>query len=275
MADVDASDGRGGAQIGAGFAGCGGEGLGDGAHATDDVAEEPLHLVVSAGEEVEQKAERGAGLRGAAVFSVEAVGEEKGADLLVFEVALKKVTEAAGEEFDEAGDLRAGDLAETGAEPESVHLAAQAANGKIGRRLEEEGLKIPSQALELVVHARELAGVAARKLIDLAEGAIAIGPPGERGAVWKWDEQGGIAGNHLETERGETEFVNDFGAKHAGDVGGGGGAAIGGDFLGYAAAAENFAAFEKSDGETGASEVGGGGEAVVAAADDDGVARQG
>src|SRR5450631_568117 len=93
-------------------------------------------------------------------------------------------------------------------------------------------------------------------------------------AVGERDLEGGIAGDHAESVIGEMEVANDFGAEHAGDVGGGGSAATGGDLFGNTASADNVAAFEDQSGVSGASEIRGGGEAVVAGADDDGVVNR-
>ena len=88
------------------------------------------------------------------------------------------------------------------------------------------------------------------------------------------DLERGIAGNHTESVIDEMEVTNDFRAKHAGDVGSGGGAATRSDLFGDTAAAHDVAAFEDEGGVSRAREVGGSREAVVASADNNGVVNR-
>ena len=143
-ADFDAEGARGG-----------GHRLRDGAHAPDHVAVEALDLVLAAGEQVEQKAERGAGLVGAAVLSVEAVGQHERLDLLGLVVAVEEVPEASRQEGDHPGDLGARDRAHAPADPPELAQAREAARFEVRRRLEEERLKVAGEAFELLVHPHE------------------------------------------------------------------------------------------------------------------------
>jgi hypothetical protein len=73
---------------------------------------------------------------------------------------------------------------------------------------------------------------------------------------------------------GEMEVADNLGAKHAGDVGSGGGAAVRSDLFGDTASADDVSAFEDEGGVSGAREIGGSSETVVASADNDGVANR-
>jgi hypothetical protein len=73
---------------------------------------------------------------------------------------------------------------------------------------------------------------------------------------------------------GEMEVADNFGAKHAGDVGSGGGAAARSDLFSDTASADDVAAFEDEGGVPGARQIGGSREAVVASADNDGVVNR-
>ena len=68
--------------------------LRDRAHAADHVAHEALELVLAAGEQVEEQAERRARLVRAAVLAVDVVGEHERLDLLGLVVAVEEVAEA-------------------------------------------------------------------------------------------------------------------------------------------------------------------------------------
>jgi hypothetical protein len=85
----------------------GGHRLCDRAHAAEHVAVEALTWC-SPPEQVEEQAERRAGLVGPAVLSVEAVGEHQRLDLVRRVVAVEEVAEAARQEGHHAGDLLAG-----------------------------------------------------------------------------------------------------------------------------------------------------------------------
>ncbi len=93
-------------------------------------------------------------------------------------------------------------------------------------------------------------------------------PVGER------DLERGIAGDHAESVIGEMKVADNFRAKHAGDVGSGGGAAARSDFFGDTASTDGVAAFEDESGVSGACEIGGSSQAVVASADHDGVVNR-
>ena|SRR3979411_2618649 len=93
-------------------------------------------------------------------------------------------------------------------------------------------------------------------------------PVGER------DLERGIAGNHPESVIGKMEVADNFGAKHAGDVGSGGSATARSNLFRNTTSANDVAAFEDESRIPGASEIRGSGESVVASADDDGIVNR-
>ena len=84
----------------------------------------------------------------------------------------------------------------------------------------------------------------------------------------------GITGDHAKSVICEMEVADDFGAKHAGDIRSGGGAAARCDLFGNTASADDVAAFEDDGGVSGASQIGGSSEAVVASADHDSIVNR-
>src|ERR1700730_13808607 len=70
------------------------------------------------------------------------------------------------------------------------------------------------------------------------------------------------------------EVADNLGAKHAGDVGSGGGAAARSDLFGNTASADDVAAFEDEGGVSGASEICGSGQTVMASAHNDGIVNR-
>src|SRR3982074_3308282 len=87
-------------------------------------------------------------------------------------------------------------------------------------------------------------------------------PVGER------DLERGIAANHPESVIGKMEVADNFGAKHAGDVGSGGSATARSNLFRNTTSANDVAAFEDE------SRIPGSGESVVASADDDGIVNR-
>src|SRR6266542_2686329 len=79
------------------------------------------------------------------------------------------------------------------------------------------------------------------------------------------------AGQHGKAVALELQLADDFRAKEAVDVAGGGNFKAGPQCLGDDATADEFAAFEDEDSAPGAGQVGGGHQAVVAGPDDDGI----
>ena len=93
-------------------------------------------------------------------------------------------------------------------------------------------------------------------------------PVGER------DLERGIAGDHAQSVIGEMEVADNFGAKHAGDIRSGGGAAARSDLLGDTTSSDDVAAFEDEGGVSGAREIGSSSKAIVASADNDSVVNR-
>ncbi len=79
----------------------------DGAHSANYVTVETLDFAVAAAEQMKQQAEGGAWVVGAAMFSVNIVGEKHRLHFFGFVIAIEKIAEAAGQERDELGHLRA------------------------------------------------------------------------------------------------------------------------------------------------------------------------
>jgi hypothetical protein len=92
--------------------------------------------------------------------------------------------------------------------------------------------------------------------------------------VGEWDLERGIAGDHAKSVIGEMQVADNFGAKHAGDVGSGGSAIARSNLFRNTTSANDVAAFEDESRIPGASEIRGSGESVVASADDDGVVNR-
>jgi len=88
-------------------------GVGDGAHAAHDVSVEALQFVLAAAEQMEEQAERGAGLVRSSVLAVDVVGEEKRLHLFGFVIAIEEVTKASRQKRDELRDFRGRDAAES------------------------------------------------------------------------------------------------------------------------------------------------------------------
>ena len=263
-AGANASHRRAGADLHAALAAGRGHGLGDRPHPAHHVAHEPLHLVLAAGEEMEEQAEGGARVVGSAVLAVDVVGEDQRLDLLRLVVPVEELAEAAGQERHHLRDLAAADAPEAPRRAEQLAQALDAARARIGRRLQEERLEIASQPLELGVDAHPGLRVLRGDALDLRHHPLALGPPGHRGPVRKGHLQVGIAGHHAEAVGAEVDVADDLGPQHARDVGGGGGPTAGGDLLGHAAAAHDLAALDHQGAQAGAAEVDGRGQAVVA-----------
>ena len=208
---------------------------------------------------------------GTAVLAVHVVGEEERLDLLGLVVAVEEVAEAAGQERDHAPDLGGRDVAEAPADPQRLEEAREPARADVRRRLEEEGLEVARQALQLVVDADERARVADRELLELAHRLLAVRPPGHDGAIGKRHEQRRIARDHLEAVRRELQVADDLGAQHARDVGRRRRAAARRDLLGHAGAADDRPPLEDERREPAAREIGRRRQAVVPGTHDDGV----
>ncbi len=166
LADVDAGDGRAGADLGSELAGRRGHRLRDGAHAADHVAVEALELVLAAREEMEQEADRRARRVRAAVLAVDVVREKERLDLLALVVAVEEVAEAPRQERDHAADLVPRDPAKAFADAEPLQDSGEPPGMHVRGRLQKEGLQIAGQSLELVV--------------DPLERPSVLGPKGSR-----------------------------------------------------------------------------------------------
>ena len=243
--------------------------LRDGAHAAEDVAVEALDLVLAAGQQMEEQAQGGSGRIGSAVLAVDVVREEERLDLLGLVVAVEEIAEAAGQERDHAPGLGRRDAAEAAADAQRLEKPRPAPRSDVRRRLEEEGLEVAGEALELVVHPHERLRVRGRELFELRDGALALRPPRNGGAVRKRDQQRRIAGHHAQAVPGEIQVADDLGPEHARDVGRRGRAAAGSDLLGHAGAADDRAPLEHERREARPREIGGRRQAVVPAAHDD------
>jgi hypothetical protein len=230
---------------------------------------ESLLGVVAAAEQVEEEADRAAGLVGPAVLAIEGVRQYERLDLLGLVMAVQEFAQAARQERDHRRDVVAADAADAPSHPQRLEDAGQAAGVDVRGGFHEERLEVAGESLEPAVDRAERLGVSLRERAQLGHGAARVGPPGEVGVVGERHVQGGIAGHHAQPVGGERQLVDHLGSQHARDVGRRGGAAAGVDLLGDAAAAHDLAPLEHQRAQAGAGEVRGGGEAVVAGADDD------
>jgi hypothetical protein len=235
------------------------------------VAVEALLLVLAAGEQVEEQAERRPRLPGTAVLAVDAVGEHERLHLLGFVVAVEEVAKAARQERGHLGDLIAGDAAEALSDAKRLHDAGKPCGVDVGRRLEKEGLEIARELLQAGVDPREGRCVPRRQALQLRDRRAHVRPPREDVAVGKRHLERGIAGHHAQAVRAQAEVADDLGPEHARDVRRGGGPAARCDLLRDAAPAEDLAALQDEHAEPPAREIGGRGEAVVAPAHHHGV----
>src|SRR5438477_7979648 len=145
MVDVNSSYRCGGADFSSALSCRGSDCLGDGAHSPDHVPVEALHFKVATTEQVEEQPERCAGIIRATVFAIDIVGEKERFDLFGLVVTVKKLAQAAGQKRNQLRDFVAGDPAKPLAYPQQFQPALQAVGLKIGRRLQEKWLQIPSQ----------------------------------------------------------------------------------------------------------------------------------
>ena len=240
-----------------------GHGLRDRPHPAHHVPHESLYLVLAPGEQVEEQPEGGARVVRPAVLAVDVVGKDQGLDLLRFVVAVEEVTEAAGQERDHLGNLKAADAPEAARGPEQLAQAFDAAGPGIRGGLQEERLQVAGQAFQLGVDAYPRLRVLRGDPFDLRHHALALGPPGHDGPVQERHLEIGVAGHHAQAVRSEVEVADHLGPEHARDVGRRGRAAAGGDLLGDAAAAHDLAPLDHEGAEARKGEIGGRGEAVV------------
>ncbi len=159
VAHVDPGDRSGGPDLRAELPGRGRHRLRDRPHPAQDVAVEALELVLASREEVKEKPERRAGRIGPAVLAVDVVGQEERLDLLGLVVAVQKIAQASGQKRDHPADLVARDSAKPPADPQRLEQSGETAGVHVRRRLQEEGLEVARQLLELVVHPDERARV--------------------------------------------------------------------------------------------------------------------
>jgi hypothetical protein len=230
-----------------------------------------LHLLLAAGQEVEQEAQGGSRTGRCAVGPVDVVGQQEGVDLIGLEVAAGERGQAPGEEPDQRGELVPADSPEAERHPEGLADPGQAPSVDVGGRLQEVRLEISSETLQFGVDAQERLGVVCRDPPDLLGGPLGLRPPRQDVAVLERDLEAGPAGNHPETVIVEAKVADNLGAEHAGDVRGGGGSDPGRDLLGDAGPSDDVATFQDQRPEARSGQVGSRGEAVVAGADHHGV----
>ena len=156
-------------------------GLGDRAHAADHVAVEALLVVVAAGEQVEQEAERGARLVGPAVLAVDVVREEQRLDLLGLVVAVEEVARGC------RSGTRPSAAISSPLMPRKRRPTRSASSRPprprrvdVRRRLQEERLEVARQLLELRRRCGRRSGrPRPRGAPALGTVRAAIRPPGE------------------------------------------------------------------------------------------------
>ena len=258
-----------------------GKGLGDRAHAADDVSLPGLLVGVAAGQQVKQQPHRGARLVGPAVLAIKAVGQDQPFQLVRLEAPVEEIAERTGEETHECRHLVAADPAKAAPQSQPLTQAVEPAGVHVRRRFEKERLQVRSQLLQFLFSFEEALDVARRDPFKFRAHPALIGPPGGNGpaVLAKRGLHPGIAGDHPEPEVREFQ-VPDYGRpQHARDVGRGGHAAarrsLRVDLLGDGASAHDRAALDHQHAAAGPGEIGRGHEAVVAGADDDDVVSHG
>ena len=230
---------------------------------------ESLDPLVPAGQQVKQQPHGRTGFIGAAVLAVDIVGEDQPLGFFGLEMSVEEIGEAAGEKHQQLGCLIAAEAAKPSEETQSFTQSGEPPGGKIGRRFEEEGLKIAGERLELAIDREKGIAVAPRIAADLVCRPFRIGPPAQDPPILQRQGQDRIAGDHPQAMRAEIEVADDRRHQHAGDVGRKGHAMARDHLLGDAGAAKDFASLEHEHRTASAREIGGGGQPVMAAADND------
>ncbi len=239
------------------------------------MADEALLRLLAAAQEMEHEAKEGARIVRSAVLAIEAVGENQRLQMRGFERAVEKLAQAAGGERDHIGDLASAQSAEPEREPEQLGEAREPAALQVRRRLHEERLEMPRERAQALLEVEEPFAVRRCETQQLASHALAVAPPRQHRAVGHGRLQRGLRGDHAQTLPVELEVADDLGPQHARHIGSGRDPAAGRgnriDFLGYAAAAQHFAALEHEGTKARTRQVERRYEPVVSAADDHGV----